>query len=79
MIGRKFYAKYGFVLIKETLHEPTGQQVLRLKLGAYSQEIIFQPTYVPKARVDHEQRNANNNAARLETFFPAAIEFRRVY
>lgn len=31
LTGRKFYAKYGFDLLKETLHEPTGQQVLRLK------------------------------------------------
>ena len=30
-MGRKFYTKYGFKLLKETLHEPTGQQVLRLK------------------------------------------------
>jgi putative acetyltransferase len=31
LTGRKFYAKYGFDFLKETLHEPTGQQVLRLK------------------------------------------------
>lgn len=30
-IGRKFYAKYGFEYLEEKLHEPTGQQVLRLK------------------------------------------------
>ena len=31
LTGRKFYAKYGFDLLKVTLHEPSGQQVLRLK------------------------------------------------
>ena len=30
----KFHAKYGFDFLKETLHEPTGQQVLRLKFTA---------------------------------------------
>ncbi|MDT0596632.1 GNAT family N-acetyltransferase [Glaciecola petra] len=30
-VGRKFYARYGFVLLEEKLHEPTGQHVLRLK------------------------------------------------
>lgn len=29
-IGRNFYAKYGFVILEEKRHEPTGQQVLRL-------------------------------------------------
>jgi putative acetyltransferase len=33
-IGRKFYSKYGFELMEEKLHEPTGQQVLRLKFTA---------------------------------------------
>ena len=33
-IGRKFYSRYGFSLIEEKLHEPTGQQVLRLKFTA---------------------------------------------
>lgn len=33
-IGRKFYAQYGFELMEEKLHEPTGQQVLRLKYTA---------------------------------------------
>ena len=30
-IGRKFYSKYGFRLLEEKFHEPTGQSVLRLK------------------------------------------------
>ena len=34
LTGRKFHAKYGFDFLKETLHEPTGQQVLRLKFTA---------------------------------------------
>jgi putative acetyltransferase len=33
-IGREFYSKYGFKLIKEKVHEPTGQLVLRLKFTA---------------------------------------------
>ena len=33
-IGRSFYSKYGFELLEEKLHEPTGQQVLRLKFTA---------------------------------------------
>ncbi|PCH60734.1 MAG: GNAT family N-acetyltransferase [SAR86 cluster bacterium] len=33
-IGRKFYARYGFEHLEEKLHEPTGQQVLRLKFTA---------------------------------------------
>ena len=33
-IGRKFYSRYGFSLIEEKLHEPTGQQVQRLKFTA---------------------------------------------
>jgi putative acetyltransferase len=33
-IGRKFYARYGFEPLEEKLHEPTGQQVLRLKYTA---------------------------------------------
>jgi putative acetyltransferase len=34
-IGRKFYARYGFEQLEETFHEPTGQQVLRLKYTAH--------------------------------------------
>ena len=33
-LGRNFYSKYGFVQIEEKPHEPTGQQVLRLKFTA---------------------------------------------
>lgn len=33
-IGRSFYSQYGFVLLEEKTHEPTGQQVLRLKFTA---------------------------------------------
>lgn len=33
-IGRKFYTRYGFELLEEKLHEPTGQQLLRLKFTA---------------------------------------------
>lgn len=33
-IGRNFYSKYGFELVEEKLHEPTGQQILRLKFTA---------------------------------------------
>ncbi|MCO1336810.1 GNAT family N-acetyltransferase [Microbulbifer sp. OS29] len=35
-IGRNFYSKYGFEQLQEKLHEPTGQQVLRLKFTAKS-------------------------------------------
>ncbi len=31
LIGRQFYAKYGFELLEEKFHEPTGQKLLRLK------------------------------------------------
>lgn len=30
-LGRKFYGRYGFELIAETVHEETGDDVLRLK------------------------------------------------
>jgi len=30
-IGRNFYSQYGFNLIEEKIHEPTGEQVMRLK------------------------------------------------
>lgn len=33
-IGRKFYSHYGFEQLEEKLHEPTRQQVLRLKFTA---------------------------------------------
>ena len=33
-IGLEFYLKYGFVLMHETLHDSTGQQLLRLKFAA---------------------------------------------
>ena len=33
-IGRKFYSQYGFELIKEEIHEPTGEKILRLKFTA---------------------------------------------
>lgn len=33
-IGREFYDKYGFKLMAESFHQPTGQQVLRLKFTA---------------------------------------------
>lgn len=34
--GRQFYARYGFELLEEKLHPPTGEQVLRLKFSASS-------------------------------------------
>lgn len=33
-MGRKFYSRYGFENLEVKLHEPTGQQVLRLKFTA---------------------------------------------
>ena len=33
-VGRHFYSKYGFEYFEETLHEPTGQNVIRLKYKA---------------------------------------------
>jgi len=33
-IGRNFYSKYGFELLEEKFHEPTGQKLLRLKYMA---------------------------------------------
>ena len=33
-IGRKFYARYGFELLEEKHHEPTGQPLLRLRFVA---------------------------------------------
>lgn len=34
VIGRKFYIRYGFEHLEDKLHEPTGQQLLRLKFIA---------------------------------------------
>jgi len=31
-IGRRFYDRYGFLPMREYMHEPTGQRVLRLHL-----------------------------------------------
>lgn len=33
-VGRVFYDKYGFALVEEKVHEPTGQALLRLKFTA---------------------------------------------
>ncbi|MEW4488628.1 GNAT family N-acetyltransferase [Thalassoglobus sp. JC818] len=33
-IGRRFYTRYGFVKMEEKIHQPTGQNVLRLKFTA---------------------------------------------
>lgn len=33
-IGRAFYQRYGFEFLEHTLHEPTGQLVLRLRFSA---------------------------------------------
>jgi len=33
-IGRRFYARYGFEKLEEKQHEPTGQQLLRLRFVA---------------------------------------------
>lgn len=32
-IGRKFYDQYGFQVLNETVHEPTGNAVFRLRLA----------------------------------------------
>jgi len=37
VIGCKLYMRYGFEYLEEKLHEPTGQQVLRLKFTAGKQ------------------------------------------
>lgn len=37
-LGRKFYSKYGFKFLEIKHHEPTGQEVLRLKFTAYSSQ-----------------------------------------
>ncbi|MCL4266260.1 MAG: hypothetical protein KJ069_23845 [Anaerolineae bacterium] len=36
LIGRRFYARYGFQLWGETIHEETGNKMLRLKFTARS-------------------------------------------
>jgi len=33
-VGRNFYDQYGFKLIEEKIHEPTGERALRLKYTA---------------------------------------------
>ena len=33
-IGRKFYARYGFKLLENKSHEPTGERLLRLRFTA---------------------------------------------
>lgn len=33
-LGRRFYSAYGFQLLEQKFHEPSGQQVLRLKFNA---------------------------------------------
>lgn len=35
--GRNFYSKYGFKYLEEKLHEPTGQQVFRLRFTLENQ------------------------------------------
>jgi len=39
-IGRAFYAKYGFEPMLQRVHEPTGSQIVRLRLAANTP---FQP------------------------------------
>ncbi len=39
-IGRNFYAQYGFKLIEEKVHEPTGERLLRLKYTANTAHVI---------------------------------------
>ncbi|MCX2981403.1 GNAT family N-acetyltransferase [Halieaceae bacterium IMCC14734] len=34
-VGRRFYSRYGFEHLEEKFHEPTGQQLLRLKFTAH--------------------------------------------
>lgn len=37
-VGRAFYAKYGFEPMLHRVHEPTGQELIRLRLGKESSE-----------------------------------------
>ncbi len=39
-IGRNFYSKYGFELLEEKFHEPTGQKLLRLTFTADKSKVI---------------------------------------
>ena len=34
IIGRRFYSRYGFVIIEKKIHEPTGHEMLRLRFTA---------------------------------------------
>jgi putative acetyltransferase len=34
LVGRSFYSNYGFEPILRMVHEPTGMQVVRLRLAA---------------------------------------------
>ena len=39
-IGRNFYAQYGFKLIEEKVHEPTGERLLRLKYTVNTAHVV---------------------------------------
>jgi len=40
-IGRKFYSQYGFELIEEKIHEPTGEITLRLKYSGRKKRAAY--------------------------------------